>query len=1849
MRLSLDIQVATASLAMAEAKDDDPFSWDVDRVVKELCTTDRTWRPTANARFPDPDLLAARLREAEYDGEVLLSSLDHESDLWSTLGVAAPKHKMALRTAIGQFQARSRQYQDYKSSLRYPLDDLVPTQAGNEAVPFVNSHLSSILPASAGDDVSQGIRSQRVERNVSIATAEQESGGSSEPPKKKQRRLEATQLMTVDSRSDQSTLFSRAPILTEADTIMSSRIEVQPLRRETISEGIQRQQGPASSTHETLASAPGAFWGNGKLSYSDLLAFDAELDDDRSFGFGQPLPFGRGRKKWVNGRIKRFLRNSHSIISNDDESVLPVLGESDDDDNPEWQDVYREIEDEEQEVRREKEEALARTSQLTPAEVENCLKAMVDEHVALWQETKLPRLQRKALRTWRQSRRTGPIREIKRLSESVEMTRGRLEKLLENLKDNVYSNEKELRRMRPILEPTIEEVERLKWCIGIVQSAESPTAPLAATKNTSTARTRPVTSPVDGIDIWSEDDSDDFVVDDVEEDEGRFIQVEHPLGASLSPKLPMDDKRLTTSDGAVSDPAQSFGSCSDVTMYDLTEPGSSSKTPIKLDTPLKPKPRRSLRPAAGESDPSDELPLHAVQDIAQKGVDYWKEKDDHQRLVITIIAKISSEQRRKRVFDAVILSDVEEAWNEHIEKAIKLQPVPLESLSQDVREKTRRDTATLVARLFDAYVGPGVTTPAQPSERFQSLTAAAAKRIGRHQHCFADFYHFIRSLAPHFGISEIVDNDGACLDGPMSGDDKDDASDLTSAQRSAQKKKRQKIAQNKSASLRKEENKEAQDKEVRRLLFRQNAQNSSLLPREKTRLIINESKLEGQGLIFVHDNIAPRIKDHQIDGVRFMWDEITKDTKHGCLLAHTMGLGKTMQIITLLVAIAEATSSDDATVTCQVPEHLKALRTLILAPSGILNNWLEELQRWAPSGVLGYMYYVEASSALHTRDNTIKAWSKTGGILLMGYPLFRALPGKNEDLLRILLKETSLVIADEAHHLKNQKASLSKLANSFKTQSRIALTGSPLSNNVEEYYSMINWISPGFLGEPEEFTVKYGQPIKEGLWKDASTAVRRRAKICLATLKRVVRNKVHRRTVASLKGHGLPPKKEFLIYLDLSEVQKNIYQVFVQNILASSRNMLTGKLHVKSVWSLVSTLRLLLAHPTILHAHLQATQAEASRTTTRESSNSDDEPLDAADSAVWGEPAQVLSSTLDTLMVEQVHSAIDASYKMMALDKILEETLRLGDNILVFSQSILSLDFVESKLCREKHRPYKRLDGSTPTVTRQKMVNEFNAGTQQVFLISTTAGGVGLNIYGANRVVILDSKYNPLHEQQAIGRAYRMGQTKKVFVYWLLCDGTFERVMQNQQIFKNQLFSQVVDEKNPLPKADPNLKVWFKTYEEAPRQDLSQVRGQDPVLDALLCADKLSGNIASIETTDTFEEEDLDADLGADEQLEAERMAAEQAVKAGPPGQQQTNQVRRTRISPTLPPIPNPSVETSSTEHPRGAHEGHAAEDPRPEATHEIHGPNGFARVTPVDVSSYSQAQNLSPAGLESGPLSDKLPTARPANTPDQNLSQWPARAYPLPAFAKHTPTILGGSGAQPMAVSSASMRANTTNVAPMVAINYAPQPFELALAGTRQDSPQQLPDPSHPPGNDHFVAVPNSRTDSTYRRQQQQLPALRFESGQAATGQASSHVIASERATPSRLAQALPQHWQSEPARPMTIGNTHRRPDQPPRSSEADARYKLRMELVRNVSPSEGRRVEHALQEMARHLEGDIPRRLAWVKLADLVRSHPACATALINGRVEPELLARAFTMGIADLATSVLGRTHRAQDPNV
>ncbi|PGH01216.1 hypothetical protein AJ79_07987 [Helicocarpus griseus UAMH5409] len=674
-------------------------------------------------------------------------------------------------------------------------------------------------------------------------------------------------------------------------------------------------------------------------------------------------------------------------------------------------------------------------------------------------------------------------------------------------------------------------------------------------------------------------------------------------------------------------------------------------------------------------------------------------------------------------------------------------------------------------------------------------------------------------------------------------------------------------------------------------------------------------------VIYLHRHIGARVKPHQLSGVQFMWRELIQDEKRqGCLLAHTMGLGKTMQVISLLVTIANAAASDDPEVRKQIPENLRISRTLVLCPSSLIENWWEELMMWMPSDDKTLHNIGPCRKILpttHKRLELISSWYKEGGILLMSYDIFRSLilnkprksglailDGSTHDSVRkILLEGPRIIVADEAHKLKNRNAGVAEACSAFKSKSRIALTGSPLANNLKEYYAMIDWIAPGYLGEFVQFKAKYIEPIEEGLYADSTAWERRKSLKKLQVLKKDIDPKLNRADVSVLKG-SLPPKVEFVITVPLTRLQEQAYDAYITALEADKK----AEVGNTRLWDWLAILSLLCNHPACFMEKIRV-RKKVQELASRASPDSDSEiPEEAPISQVLA--PEMLNDLEDLIASTAVDlQSIELSHRAQVADQIIQLSVAAGDKVLLFSHSIPTLNYLEHVL-KEGGRSYSRLDGKTPITSRQSATKNFNAGSgAQVYLISTRAGGLGLNIPGANRVIIFDFNFNPTWEEQAVGRAYRLGQTKPVYVYRFVAGGTYEDVMYNKAVYKTQLSFRVIDKKNPIRFATKFSKDYLFSPKAVKQMDLTEFKGKDPaVLDNILA---LQDNIRKIELTETFQREDNDKLTPEEEKAVQEELEDERLKRNDPAAWQKKNKERElreaaARAAPQAPPPMDP-------------------------------------------------------------------------------------------------------------------------------------------------------------------------------------------------------------------------------------------------------------------------------------------------------------------------------------------------------
>ncbi|KAK9292419.1 hypothetical protein L1049_020389 [Liquidambar formosana] len=588
-----------------------------------------------------------------------------------------------------------------------------------------------------------------------------------------------------------------------------------------------------------------------------------------------------------------------------------------------------------------------------------------------------------------------------------------------------------------------------------------------------------------------------------------------------------------------------------------------------------------------------------------------------------------------------------------------------------------------------------------------------------------------------------------------------------------------------------------------------------------TGYIVNVVREKGEEAVRIPPSVSAKLKVHQVAGIRFMWENIIQSIRKlksgdkglGCILAHTMGLGKTFQVIAFLYT---AMRSVDL-----------GLRTaLIVTPVNVLHNWRQEFVKWRPSELKPLRVFMLEDASRERRAELFAKWRAKGGIFLIGYTSFRNLSlGKNmkdrnmaREICYALQDGPDILVCDEAHIIKNTKAGVTQALKQVKCQRRIALTGSPLQNNLMEYYCMVDFVREGFLGSSHEFRNRFQNPIENGQHANATSEdvkiMNQRSHILYEQLKGFVQ-----RMDMNVVKKDLPPKTVFVIAVKLSPLQRKLYKRFL-DVHGFTNDKVSSEKIRKSFFAGYQALAQIWNHPGIL----QLTKEEkdfVSREEAVENFLVDDSSSDDNIDYNIGEKPRNKSEFpqrkndngffhqdwWNDLLHENNYKEVNYSGKMVLLLDILTMCSDLGDKALIFSQSIRTLDLIElylSKLPRQekkgkswkKGEDWYRLDGKTEASERQRLVERFNEPQNRrvkCTLISTKAGSLGINLHAANRVIIVDGSWNPTYDLQAIYRAWRYGQTKPVFAYRLMAHGTMEEKIYKRQVTKEGLAARVVD------------------------------------------------------------------------------------------------------------------------------------------------------------------------------------------------------------------------------------------------------------------------------------------------------------------------------------------------------------------------------------------------------------------------------------------------------------------------
>ncbi|XP_069701222.1 DNA repair and recombination protein RAD54B-like isoform X2 [Periplaneta americana] len=439
------------------------------------------------------------------------------------------------------------------------------------------------------------------------------------------------------------------------------------------------------------------------------------------------------------------------------------------------------------------------------------------------------------------------------------------------------------------------------------------------------------------------------------------------------------------------------------------------------------------------------------------------------------------------------------------------------------------------------------------------------------------------------------------------------------------------------------------------------------------------------------------LRTHQRLGVVFMYQCVMGMQKlgyYGSILADEMGLGKTLQCITLVWMLLK-----------QGPYGGQPVlqRVLIVTPSSLVTNWHNEFLRWTGRERIK-TYVVDQKNKPKDYIHLVRV-----PVMLISYEMFVRC---YEEICEI---QFDLIVCDEGHRLKNTAIRTYTLLSQIKCKRRILLTGTPIQNDLQELYALVNFINPGILGSSVEFRRYFEEPILASRQPSVEKEVRKLGEERAMELNHRTSWFILRRTQEVIDKY-LPKKQEMVVFCRSTPIQQAMYEEAVDYWL--SRGSESGPEEVPHL-GVITALKKICNHPVLIKPY-----------------RSEEQP----------------GETLDML----------------------------------------------ASICEQNKYKFSRLDGSTPTGQRLNIVKNFNSQhcDHYIFLLSARAGGIGLNLTGASRLVLYDSDWNPATDLQAMSRIWRDGQSKCVFIYRLLTAGTIEEKIYQRQLSKTGLSGAVVDPNN---------------------------------------------------------------------------------------------------------------------------------------------------------------------------------------------------------------------------------------------------------------------------------------------------------------------------------------------------------------------------------------------------------------------------------------------------------------------
>nr|POE78661.1 dna repair protein rhp26 [Quercus suber] len=518
---------------------------------------------------------------------------------------------------------------------------------------------------------------------------------------------------------------------------------------------------------------------------------------------------------------------------------------------------------------------------------------------------------------------------------------------------------------------------------------------------------------------------------------------------------------------------------------------------------------------------------------------------------------------------------------------------------------------------------------------------------------------------------------------------------------------------------------------------------------------------EFEGDFKIPGDIYPSLFDYQKTGVQWLWELYTQQV--GGIIGDEMGLGKTIQAISFLAGL-----------------HYSGKLTkpiIIVCPATVMKQWVNEFHRWWPplrvsilhtsgSGMLDLRHEAsiedDMGSTSYRRKETLSKGHKKAKRIVDkvrkdGHVLVTTYSGLQTYAEFLIPVDWEYAVLDEGHKIRNPNTAITIYAKELRTHNRLILSGTPMQNNLTELWSLFDFVFPMRLGTLVNFRSQFEIPIKQGGYANASNLQVETAMKCAEALKDAISPYLLQRFKVDVAA-DLPKKSERVLFCKLTKLQRDAYEWFLNSddmtsILDGKRQALYG----------IDILRKICNHPDLVEHKTLSKKA----------------------GYTYGTGAK--------------------SGKMQVVKALLEIWKRNGHKTLLFAQHRIMLDILEIFIQGMQGFNYRRMDGNTSIKDRQNLVDEFNKDPDlHVFLLTTKVGGLGVNLVGADRVIIYDPDWNPSTDVQARERAWRLGQKREVEIYRLMTAGTIEEKIYHRQIFKQFLTNKIL--KDPKQRQTFQLK-----------------------------------------------------------------------------------------------------------------------------------------------------------------------------------------------------------------------------------------------------------------------------------------------------------------------------------------------------------------------------------------------------------------------------------------------------------